>query len=93
VELLLNLWTVLSQGLLMWVKAHPMTAWALLLAEGIDSAVASKLEMPKETSSAAYKTVFILTHALAINQERVKAALAILRGNGIGKPAPPTART
>jgi len=53
-----------------------------LLAEVIDSAIASKLKMPTETSSAAYQALFIVTHALAINQERVKAAWNMIHGNG-----------
>jgi hypothetical protein len=79
---LLTLWQVLSQALILWVKAHPMTAWALLLAEVVISAIASKLTMPTEKDSTAYHVIFILFTALAINHERVRAAVAILRGNG-----------
>lgn len=81
--------SLLYNILIAWIKAHPGAALLILGFEVVISAVASELPMPKETSPAAYQALFIICHALAINQQRIKTAVQIIRGKDLpAAPAP-----
>lgn len=79
IQILAQFGTLLLSILEVWIRTHPDATLAIVAAEIVISLVASQLPMPKN-GNLYYHALFIVFTALALNPERVRCAINVLRG-------------